>query len=297
MSQTHFNPATTHLLPGINLIDASAGTGKTYAIAMLVLRFVVEQNVRVEQLLVVTFTKAATDELKDRIRKRLADAKLALTGKTAGLDAGLLSWLDNLTLAPEETKQRIELALLDIDQAGIFTIHGFCQRILNEHALESGQLFDSELTGDVNAIKRACTDDFWRQQVYPRAPHEAAILTARYPTPDALLDSLRGIGAHTRVEPAQLDLNALLVSFQPLCLVAQHELMPLADALKLRFAEGMFKASYTDSFETNLQVLDAWLTGKTLQIPPAEVFSLLTSNTLSTALNGIKFPKEQNPNG
>ena len=72
----NFDPENTALLTGINLIEASAGTGKTYTIAMLVLRFVVEKNLDIKQILVVTFTKAATEELKDRIRSRLVEARL-----------------------------------------------------------------------------------------------------------------------------------------------------------------------------------------------------------------------------
>ena len=78
MQQNYFDPGQTELLKGVNLIEASAGTGKTYAIAMLVLRFVVEQAMPIDEILVVTFTKAATEELKDRVRGRLAEAKRAL---------------------------------------------------------------------------------------------------------------------------------------------------------------------------------------------------------------------------
>ena len=141
----NFNPVSTELLTGTNLIEASAGTGKTYAIAMLALRFVVEQELDIKQILVVTFTKAATEELKDRIRTRLAEARHAINKSHSNIDPNITLWLDGLAIEPELILQRLNNALLDIDQAGIFTIHGFCQRILAEHALESGQLFDSEL--------------------------------------------------------------------------------------------------------------------------------------------------------
>ncbi|MGZ8152639.1 MAG: UvrD-helicase domain-containing protein, partial [Methylovulum sp.] len=169
MQTDYFDPVKTSLRKGVNLIEASAGTGKTYAIAMLALRFVVEQDIPIEQLLVVTFTKAATEELKSRVRSRLAEAKKALTSDQNGIDDNILNWLNNLDIAPELIKQRLSLALLDIDTASIFTIHGFCQRVLREHALESGQLFDAELTDDLVAIKQSCADDFWRKQVYNRS--------------------------------------------------------------------------------------------------------------------------------
>ena len=90
METNYFDPVRTELLKGVNLIEASAGTGKTYAIAMLVLRFVVEQGMTIDKVLVVTFTKAATEELKGRVRGRLAEAKRALDGHTAGIDLSLI---------------------------------------------------------------------------------------------------------------------------------------------------------------------------------------------------------------
>lgn len=211
MEAKHFNPVKTGLLKGINLIEASAGTGKTYTIAMLVLRFVVEQGISIDALLVVTFTKAATEELKDRIRARLAEAKQALAGNSEGIDPNVIAWLNQLDLDAALIKQRLVLALLDIDQAGIFTIHGFCQRILNEHALESGQLFDSELTADIASIKQACADDFWRKQVYLRSPWEAAVLTAKYKTPEQLVVSVGSVPAGISIFPEASDLDAQLV--------------------------------------------------------------------------------------
>jgi exodeoxyribonuclease V beta subunit len=198
MKINNFDPVTTELLKGVNLIEASAGTGKTYAIAMLVLRFVVEQGIPIEKLLVVTFTKAATEELKDRVRSRLTEARRAFDSldrqaqgrHTENIDDNIVDWLAKLDIEPELVKQRLQMALLDIDQAGIFTIHGFCQRVLREHALESGQLFDAELTGDLAAIKQACADDFWRKQIYRRSAWEVEVLTADFKTPDALLASV-----------------------------------------------------------------------------------------------------------
>ena len=73
--QETFDAATAHLRKGVNLVEASAGTGKTFAIAMLVLRFVAEYGFPLQGILVVTFTKAATEELKERIRARLASAR------------------------------------------------------------------------------------------------------------------------------------------------------------------------------------------------------------------------------
>ena len=243
LKTNYFESATSPLLKGINLIEASAGTGKTYAIAMLVLRFVVEHGFTIDQLLVVTFTKAATEELKDRVRARLAEAKRAVDGHVDHHNADVQTWLESLQIAKEVKKQRLVAALLDLDRSGIFTIHGFCQRVLREHALESGQLFDAELTDDLAAIKQACADDFWRRQIYTRSLSEVALLTATYKTPKQLLDSVNFIADQHKVYPELDDLDALLSATQVTATKAKDQLDANAVALRAGFAEQTFKAS------------------------------------------------------
>ena len=289
MKANYFDPVQTELLKGINLIEASAGTGKTYAIAMLVLRFVVEQGIAIDKVLVVTFTKAATEELKDRVRSRLAEAKRALNGHTDNSDSTVNDWLANLGMEPELVKQRLAMALLNIDQAGIFTIHGFCQRVLREHALESGQLFDAELTDDLALIKQACADDFWRRQIYKRSVWEVAVLTASYKTPDQLLASVDFIADHVSIYPGAESLDAALNELQRLADLANIELEQCAKSLMEHFADQKFNSSYTDTFELHYCSLKNWLEGDATQTPGAEAFALLTENGLKNALNGNQF--------
>ncbi len=290
MLKTHyFNPVQSPLLKGVNLIEASAGTGKTYAIAMLVLRFVVEQDLKIDQLLVVTFTKAATEELKDRVRARLAEAKRALEGRVAQDNADVKVWLDKLDIEPELIKKRLNDALLDLDRAGIFTIHGFCQRVLREHALESGQLFDAELTDDLAAIKQACADDFWRRQIYTRSMTEVALLTAIYKTPKQLLGSVNFIADQHKVYPEVDSLDNVLNALQVTANEAKDQLEANANALRAAFQEQTFKAAYSDSFESNFAALSAWLNKSSLQIPSNEALVLFTELGITEALNGNKF--------
>jgi len=295
MKTDNFDPVQTELLKGVNLIEASAGTGKTYAIAMLVLRFVVEQDIAIEKLLVVTFTKAATEELKDRVRSRLAEARRALDGQAEGIDRNIVDWLVNLDKEPEQVKQRLTEALLDIDQAGIFTIHGFCQRVLREHALESGQLFDAELTGELAEIKQACADDFWRKQIYQRSAWDVGVLTADFKTPDALLSSVaafpgNGLGTYSQfsVYPDCESLDAALRELQRRVDSAKIRLNDCAGVLRNCFGDEKFKISYTDTFEFHYDSLNSWLHGISKQTPDAEALTLLTENGLMNALNGNK---------
>jgi exodeoxyribonuclease V beta subunit len=286
MNMHDFNPVQTELLQGVNLIEASAGTGKTYAIAMLVLRFVVERDMKIEELLVVTFTKAATEELKARVRARLAEAKRVLDGRFDDVDSNVTAWLDALDIEPELVRQRLELALLNIDQAGIFTIHGFCQRILKEHALESGQLFDAELTSDLADIKQACADDFWRRQIYNRSAWEVSVLTADYKTPHDLLASVDFIPAHVDVYPSSVCLDNQLAELKQLTASAGDALDACAISLRNRFADGKFKPSYCDGFEQHIQALGDWLHGRTAQLPDAEALAVLTEDGLMEGLDG-----------
>ena len=143
--------------PGITLIEASAGTGKTYSIANLYLHFIL-QGKKVNEILVVTFTEAATKELRERIRHNLSCA--LNTYLTNEVHDETISKILAQYPAPQE---KLEMAILNFDQAAIFTIHGFCQRMLQENAFESLSLFDSELSDNNTMIRERIVFDFWRK--------------------------------------------------------------------------------------------------------------------------------------
>ncbi|WP_369978192.1 exodeoxyribonuclease V subunit beta [Xanthomonas bundabergensis] len=235
------DPYLTLPLHGVRLIEASAGTGKTFTLATLFTRLVVERGLRIGQILAVTFTEAATQELRRRIRERLAlaatlvpDAAPAPVG-AASAATGTLDHLlptaiadDRSRLKPllqdapdavltrailaahlaasEETpaalRRRLQQAVEEIDLAAIFTIHGFCARVLREHALESGQTFaapellanDRDLLGEVAA-------DLWRARAADATMAED--LVALWPGgPDTLASDLRELVRHPQLLPA-----------------------------------------------------------------------------------------------
>lgn len=161
----------------VHLIEANAGTGKTYAIANLFLRFVLE-GIAVQNLLVVTFTRAATDELRGRIRKRLNQARLMLAANANAQDDEDDFFCALAERYPEgntreQAVQRLALALLDIHEAPIYTIHGFCQQALTDQAFSSGQPFELEQADD-NELKRRAMQDWWRQRTYALDKNELA---------------------------------------------------------------------------------------------------------------------------
>jgi exodeoxyribonuclease V beta subunit len=160
-------------LVGTTLIEAGAGTGKTYTITGIVLRLIVEQKIPISRILAVTFTEAATEELKGRIRDRLKLALGVLRGEAMGdrlLERLAEKWDHRSKSGSAEAIQALKEAVRDFDEAAIFTIHGFCNRMLRENAFESGALFDTELTADQDGIRRAVVEDFWRTRLYTADP-------------------------------------------------------------------------------------------------------------------------------
>ncbi len=173
------NPFELFAIPlaGTRLIEASAGTGKTYTIAGLFVRLLLEKELTVEQILVVTYTKAATQELKARIRRRISQAHRAfLTGHAD--DDPLIGALIEKTADHRRAARLLGDAITDFDRAAIFTIHGFCQRLLHDNAFETGSLFDTELITDPRELRREIAADFWRIHFYS-APAEWVTFAAR----------------------------------------------------------------------------------------------------------------------
>jgi exodeoxyribonuclease V beta subunit len=152
-------------IEGVTLVEASAGTGKTYAIATLFLRLLLERDLAVDEVLVVTFTEAATMELRDRIRRRLRDAVRAFENPAGSEHDPELLRLVARSRRRDHDTQRLSAALLGMDAAAIHTIHGFCQRVLRDSAFDSGVAFETELLTDTSALRDEIVHDFWAREV------------------------------------------------------------------------------------------------------------------------------------
>jgi len=179
------------LEPGVTLIEASAGTGKTFSLAGLILRLILEEHLPINEILAVTYTVAATKELKDRVRQRL---HVALN------DLRCRETEDNvirrfLKAGDADTGIReLDLALQSFDEAQVFTIHGFCQRILHDHAFESGMSFDADLVTDATPLFEQVARDFWRLKLQEAAPLIPSLMLAWQQSPQSwakLLDQTR----------------------------------------------------------------------------------------------------------
>ena len=286
-----FDASSATLHRGVNVVEASAGTGKTYAIAMLVLRFVVEFNVPVEELLVVSYTKAATEELRSRIRNRLLEARDLLAGSQQDCDdKAFLKYLDSLGNTTPALK-RLELALLDMDRAAVFTIHGFCQRMLQEQALESGQFFDMELTADISQIQDELVFDYWRRNLYDLSPFHCSLFLNHFSDPRALYATVKGVAAKDRIEPSKRlptdeALGLVDEAFELLVLWWQKNALSLEQSFLDAIEKGMFKKPFVTQFDSWWKQCSLFFSQNGQHFP--KNLSLLTSQGLMAALNGNK---------
>jgi len=184
--------ATTIPLTGIRLIEASAGTGKTYTIASLYVRWVVGHEcepLSPENILVVTFTRAATEELRERIRARLKSTLKQIDSNTWQQDAFLEAVLKGLDL--QVATQRLRDAIQVMDLAAIYTIHGFAQKVLKQFSVESNVDSEFEFVLDDTQWLIQAARDVWRQRVYPLTGDALNIILSEWRGPDDLLKSLR----------------------------------------------------------------------------------------------------------
>jgi exodeoxyribonuclease V beta subunit len=183
-----FNIVTASLEPGVTLIEASAGTGKTYSITGLILRLILEKQLTIRQILAVTFTEAATEELRDRTRCRLQQAIDDLRSGHSK-DEIIAAFLKKKDQIPNAIRD-LNLALQSFDEAQIFTIHGFCQRMLTDHAFESGARFETALLIDPLPLFREVAYDFWRLRYYTADSLLPILAMAWQKSPDHWVDLL-----------------------------------------------------------------------------------------------------------
>ncbi|MBD3610060.1 MAG: exodeoxyribonuclease V subunit beta [Gammaproteobacteria bacterium] len=183
-------------LTGVNLIEASAGTGKTYTIASLYLRLLIDslnddKVLSVRDILVVTYTNAATQELRERIRARIREALQYVKHGTPENPDTLLVELLQLVDDQRQLRLHLENELTCIDEAAIYTIHGFCQRMLVENAFESGALFENEFIQNEDLLLDEIIRDYWRTHFYEVNSGLALQIRSRWSSPAALKAEIR----------------------------------------------------------------------------------------------------------
>ncbi len=183
-ASTPFRLQSTPLDAGVTLLEASAGTGKTFTIAGIVTRLIALNDLSIREILIVTFTEAATRELRDRIRKRLALVSKELADRT-GSDP-VTEALRNSGVEIELLRRRLDLALASFDESSISTIHGFCQRILRDHAFEGDAPFEAEILTETSDLFVDLAHDFWHHTLRPASTLLAASVEQQGLSPEYL---------------------------------------------------------------------------------------------------------------
>ena len=308
-------------LSGHQLIEASAGTGKTYTLANLYLRHVLAGRTAGE-LLVVTFTEAATEELRGRIRARLHQtACLLRTGpqqsdpqqtdqrRRSEKDPFLVALLQRLDSAddPEQARtealERLQLAVHSMDEAAIQTIHGFCRRMLSEFAFLSGQGFQFDIIADDAELRRQYTRDWWRVSFYRDTDLALrALLQQTLGSVDAFLerlDPLLGLDPPTLL-PTAPDWDAIEQAWQA---IAQQSQTIIEDwrqrgaALQTRLlACGSYRANaaYRKGLEGRLLQIDQQLREQQ-RLPDGKLLKTLFQSEILGAQKKAKDPALNDP--
>ncbi|EPR2984020.1 exodeoxyribonuclease V subunit beta [Vibrio parahaemolyticus] len=266
----------TFPLHGARLIEASAGTGKTFTIAGLYLRLLLGHGsaetrhrvpLTVDQILVVTFTEAATAELRDRIRARIHDTRIAFA-RGQSSDPVIQPLLNEF----DDHKQAAEILLQaerQMDEAAVYTIHGFCQRMLTQNAFESGSRFNNEFVTDESHLKAQVVADYWRRNFYPLPFTLAGEIRQLWSSPSVLLSD---ISNYLTGAPLSLSVPAMKGSLADL----HTENLKKIDELKAQWRESqddfltlisdsdINKRSYTKkSLPTWLEAVNAWAATET----------------------------------
>ncbi|MGH8225290.1 MAG: exodeoxyribonuclease V subunit beta [Gammaproteobacteria bacterium] len=290
--------AFTLPLNGLSLIEASAGTGKTTTLVRLYLRALLVAGLNVEQILAVTYTRAATGELSLRIRKALADAAVQLQA-----EAPQAFWAELFALAGGDKdllKKRIDAALAAFDEKAVFTIHGFCQRMLADNAFEAAEAFASTPSDDEDALRAEAAADFWRRRTGDAAPAYARWFTGTFESPKGLLKVLYkalSVSGALQIEP---EVNAEIIKraeagFTAAADAAVKEWQKASERL-LKFMQerpGVSGVKYKDaSVKRVLSDWQAWLADAATPDLP-ENFKLLTASHLGDSMNkGKSAPDE-----
>ena len=284
----------TFPLHGARLIEASAGTGKTFTIAGLYLRLLLGHGAEgqrhavpltVDQILVVTFTEAATAELRDRIRARIHDARLAFA-RGESRDPVIKPLLEQVTDHAQAAAILLQ-AERQMDEAAVYTIHGFCQRMLTQNAFESGSRFNNEFVTDESHLKSQVVADYWRRHFYPLGLNLVSEVRQIWSSPQALLQD---IGRYLTGAPLHLSTPALQVPLEQKHQENLAQIQNLKDSWKqhsqdflaLISQSDVNKRSYTKKSLPNwLQSVELWAQSETRDYQYPDALQKFAQSVLS----------------
>lgn len=292
-------------LNGVHLIEASAGTGKTYSITGLYVRLLLEEQFRPEEILVVTYTDAACKELRDAIRTRVSTAyqlcQFRYEGKKNSVinDIFVEDLLDKYAAQGEDFSRLcsiLRLAITEFDLSAIYTIHGFCMRVLQDHAFESAFPFETDFVENDSELLQQIVDDYWAENTSRWHPLFTAYLCHNKWFPDTILTLI-----------SKLLKIVMVAGFDAISFSAtQHpEVFDGTDVLRLagiwgqhrqRLEAMLFSSDALGRAETTYRKdnldrwfaeLDQYFSAQTSLVPPIQALAMLSaSSLLSSARKG-----------
>jgi len=295
-----FQLQSTPLDPGVTLLEASAGTGKTFTIAGIVTRLVALENLPVREILVVTFTEAATRELRDRIQRSFLKALRELSIPSVSdpvIDCLRTSGVDIVLI-----RRRLELALASFDEASIATIHGFCQRVLRDHAFEGDAPFDAEIVTDSTELTIDLAHDFWHQRIGRLPTLLAAIAAQKNLAPNDLATLLLSLTRHphlavipSRAQPLDLASSAVKGAYDEVITAWRTEGGRLSDLLGTHKSISKNKKTGFSSDRVRMlrTALDRSLTSGVVTEMALDAIDALSESAIEAQLN--KKTLEKNP--
>ncbi|MEY8715697.1 exodeoxyribonuclease V subunit beta [Francisella philomiragia] len=264
--------AKTITLQGRHIIEASAGTGKTFNITELYLRLLVEKRLLPSQILVMTFTKDATQEIIGRVEAKIRDVLENISeGKEVKVS---IKGQETLIQKSDENYKHLKRSLLDIDEAAIFTIHGFCKKVLSEQAFASGIEMDVSMEVDTSDILQKVVEDFFRKHINKNKTNFEYLQAYKLHTPDMFLDKLR---------------NVVRSSYEILADTFERETEKLAKEKQQVFVN--LEANKSFIFESLIikhkdknkrieewQIIENWANDSQLSLMPKEVSAFINGN-------------------
>ncbi len=283
--------AATIPLTGRHLIEASAGTGKTYNITRIYLRLLLERELKVEEILLMTFTKDATQELRGRIDAFIRET-LNNWQTLCETDSYFRAISQKVSNDKRESDGKIQFllkrALLFLDEAAIFTIHGFCQRALTQHAFASGLPFNANMSTNSNdLILEACQD--WYRQLAKQNSDAFALVVQFWSTPSVFVSSFTKAISH-KTELSVIDVQDLVDKFM---LLAKQANSAITDNISL-LNEGLVSHKKADEQEkrtVELIKLQAWLAQLSECSNEQTLLAAIEQPMPDYLLNGNRHPK------
>lgn len=289
----------TFPLHGARLIEASAGTGKTYTIANLYLRLLLghgseasrhQHSLTVDQILVVTFTEAATAELRDRIRSKIHETRLAFA-RGVSKDPFIQTLMADTSDHTDATTILLQ-AEQQMDEAAIYTIHGFCQRMLTQNAFESGSRFNNEFISDEEPLKQQVVADYWRRNFYQLPSKVVTAIHGLYKHPDEIYKLIKSwiTGPDIEIKPdvSKSDLPVKLNERMAAIADIKKQWLSIAGELG-DMIRPAFKSQHLDGW---LEQVGTWAAKDTVSLSYPKALPHFTQSALIKKTNKGKTPPE-----